>query len=473
MMNERHTRRTITRKRPSRLAWVFLFLFVIIASLTAYLAFSVVRNAIASLSKNPEPPNIQEPFQEPAQDIKRFLDVSTPLQRGDNPPAQAWDGKSPITILLLGVDNRDWEPDNGPPLTDTIILATIDPQNRTASMLSIPRDLWVDVPSQGYHKINQAYRLGIASDYPTGGNGLAIATVENLFGIHIPYYALVDFNAFVRLVDEIHGVKIDVPEAIRVDPLDGRTILIKPGVQTLPGNIALAYVRNRDTIGSDFDRIQRQQQVILGIQQRLTSFEMIPTLIKKAPILYEEIASGVMTNLTLQQVAQLAWLTTQIQPEQVRRFSVQPDQVVNAMSYDGMAILQPIPEELLALRDSFFSTETPTSLETVQEMNPADRILEENTTITLRNGTYTTGLAAQTGEYLQGLDLQVIDIANAEQIYPQTTLIDYTGKPYTLAYLAKILNVPPGKIYQRYDPNSETDIMIILGEDWAAKNNIP
>jgi hypothetical protein len=284
---------------------------------------------------------------------------------------------------------------------------------------------------------------------------------------------LVDFHAFVHLIDEIHGVKIDVPEAIRVDPLDDRTILLKPGIQTLPGNIALAYVRNRDTAGSDFDRIQRQQQVILAIQKRLVRFDMIPTLIQKAPILYEEIASGLMTNLTLQQAAQLAWLTTQISPENVRRFSVQPDQVVNAMSYDGMAILQPIPEEFLALRDTFFSTQTPTSSAVVQEMDPSERTIQENATITLRNGTYTTGLAAETGEYLKGLDIQIVDISNAEKIYAQTTIIDYAGKPYTLAYLSETLKVPPGRIFQRYDPSSETDILIILGEDWAASNPMP
>jgi LCP family protein required for cell wall assembly len=472
-MDRRRNPRIPPKTRPKPLAWVFLVIFAIIASLTAYLAFSMVRSAIASLGKNPDPPNIQEPFQEPAQDLQRFLDVSTPLQSGDNPPAQAWDGHSPITILLLGVDDRDWEPDNGPPLTDTIILATINPQERSAAMLSIPRDLWVEVPGEGYHKINQAYRLGLANGHPTGGNGLAIDTVESLFGIDIPYYALIDFNAFVRLIDEIQGVKIDVPEAIRVAPLDDRTILLKPGIQTLPGNVALAYVRNRDTIGSDFDRVQRQQQVIVAIQKRLIRFDMIPTLIQKAPILYEEIAAGVMTNLTLQQAAQLAWLTTQIPPENVRRFSIQPDQVINAMSYDGMAILQPIPDELLALRDSFFSNETPTSPQVVQEMDPGERTIEENAVVTLRNGTYTTGLASETGEYLRGLNIQIVDIANAEKIYAQTTIIDYAGKPYTLAYLAEILNVPPGRIYQRYDPSSETDIMVILGEDWATNNNMP
>lgn len=473
-MNEIRYQPIPRKKRSNYLLWALLVLFGIFASLTAYLAFSMVRNAIASLGKGPEPPNIQEPQLEPAQNLEQFLDISTPLQRGNGPPAQPWDGKTPITILLLGVDDRDWETDNGPPLTDTIILATIDPQARTASMLSIPRDLWVEVPGQGYHKINQAYLLGEANNNPAGGAGLVMATVESLFDIHIPYYALVNFNAFVYLIDEIGGVKINVPERIQVDPLgDHNTRILKPGIQTLPGDIALAYVRNRDTDGSDFDRIQRQQQVIVAIQQRLIHFEMIPTLIQSAPILYGEIASGMMTNLTLQQAAQLAWLSTKIPLENVRQFYIHPEQVTNAISYDGMAILLPIPEEILALRDTYFSTEPPSNSEIALDMDQDDRIREENAAVALRNGTYTTGLAAATGEYLDEKHIQIISLSNAEQVYAQTTIIDYVGKPYTIAYLAEILNVPPGKIFQRYDPGSETDILVILGEDWAANNDMP
>jgi LCP family protein required for cell wall assembly len=473
-MNQFYHQRKKYKKPQNLLFWGLLFSFLLTASISAYLAFEIVKNMVVSFGMAPEPPIIQEPTPLPAQSAEQFLDLSNPLQTDNGPANVPWDGKSPVTILLLGVDYRDWEAGNGPPLSDTIILATLDPQAQTAGMLSIPRDLWVEIPGYGYHKINQAFSLGEANQEPGGGAGLVIQTVEGLFDITIPYYALIDFNAFVRLIDEINGVKIDVPEAIKVDPLgDHNTLTLQPGVQTLPGDIALAYVRQRDTIGSDFDRAKRQQQVILGIQKRLVSFEMIPTLIEKAPILYDEIASGIKTNLNLQQAVQLAWLTTKIPAENIRSDFIGPEQVFNAMSYDGMAILQPIPEEILRVRDAFFSTEPPTSSEFVLSMTPYDRMFEENADIAIRNGTMTAGLAAQTIDYLLEKNLNVISGTNADQIYAQTTLIDYTGNPYTIEYLAAILNIPPSKIYQRYEPNSEADIVILLGEDWAADNDMP
>jgi len=462
------------KKRINPLFWALLISFLGFASLTSYFAFLIVKDAAASLGISLSPPTIQEPVSEPAQIIETFMDVSVPLQDENGPPPHPWDGKSPVTILLLGVDYRDWETNNGPPLTDTIILATLDPEKRIAGMLSIPRDLWVNIPGYGYHKINQAYQLGEANRKPEGGAGLAIDTVEELFEIDIPYYTLVDFNTFVRLVDEIGGVKINVPEAIMVDPLeDDNTRIIQPGVQTLPGDIALAYVRARNTAGSDFDRAKRQQQVILGIQKRLISFAMIPTLIEKTPILYDEVAKGVKTNFTLQQAVQIAWLTPQIPRENIRQDFIGPDMVVNAISFEGMAILQPIPEEILALRDSFFSDEPPQPPEIVLTMDPGERATEENAEIALRNGTFTAGLAARTEEYLLAKNIDIVSISNADQIYAETTIIDYTGKPYTVQYMADILNVPPGNIFQRFDPSSETDIMIILGEDWAENNDMP
>ncbi len=459
------------KKSSNCLVWFLLFSFLIFAVLTAYLAFSLVQNSVSSSGITILEPNIQEPISTQAREL--LMDVSAPLYEGVGPPPHPWDGHSRVTLLLLGVDDRDWEEDNGPPRSDTIILATIDPQEKTAGMLSIPRDLWVNIPGYGYNKINQAYRLGEVNLEPEGGAGLAIDTVEELFSISIPYFALIDFNSFIRIVDEIGGVKINIPEKIRVDTHDFETHVLQPGVQTLPGDLALAYVRNRQTAGSDFDRIKRQQQVIMGIQERLISFEMLPNLIEKAPILYNEIASGVTTNLTLQQAVQISWLTTQIPKENVKRLVIGPEQVINAISYEGMAILQPVPEEILGLRDSLFSSEISERPEIVEEMSIVERVMQENARVNLRNGTSTAGLGAQTGEYLKENNINVISISNADQHYSQTTIVNYASKPYTLGYLSDILNVPPGKIYQRYDPNSEEDIMIILGEDWAADNDMP
>jgi len=138
-----------------------------------------------------------------------------------------------------------------------------------------------------------------------------------------------------------------------------------------------------------------------------------------------------------------------------------------------MAILQPIPEKILTLRDEFFSTEIPTTSEIASSMSPDDRMVEENAEIEIRNGTVTPGLAARTQDFLIEKEMNVTSVANADQTYAQTTIIDYTGKPYTVQYLAGVLNISPAKIYQRFDPNSESDIIIILGEDWAENNNLP
>jgi LCP family protein required for cell wall assembly len=461
-----------SKRRPNYLVWFLLFSFLVFASLTAYLAFSLVQNAVSSSGEFSPKPDFREPIATQVQEV--LMDVSAPLYEGAGPPPHPWDGMTQVTLLLIGVDDQDWEATNGPSRADTLILATIDPQGKTAGMLSIPRDLWVNIPGYGYNKINQAYWLGEINQEPEGGAGLAMDTVEDLFGIQVPYFALIDFNSFIRVVDEIGGVKIDIPEKIRVDTYhDRKTHILQPGVQTLPGEIALAYVRNRETVGSDFDRAKRQQQVIMGIQERLIGFDMLPNLIDKAPILYKEITSGVKTNLTLQQAVQMAWLTTQIPRENVQQLFIGPEHVINAISFEGMAILQPIPEEILGLRDVLFSHEPLENAEIVEEMSIGERVAEENARVSLRNGTFTAGLAAQTGDYLAGKDINVISVSNADQIYLQTTIINYSGKPYTLGFLSEILSVPPGKIYQRFDPDSGEDILVILGEDWAEQNDMP
>ncbi len=103
-----------------------------------------------------------------------------------------------MTIMLVGLDYRDWLANQGPSRSDTMILLTIDPVSKTAGMLSIPRDMWVDIPGFGYSKINNAYAWGELYKLPGGGPGLAMKTVENFLGIPIQYYAQVDFSAFVE-----------------------------------------------------------------------------------------------------------------------------------------------------------------------------------------------------------------------------------------------------------------------------------
>ena len=116
--------------------------------------------------------------------------------------------------------------------------------------------------------------------------------MEELLGVPIDYYAQIDFGAFVRFIDEIGGVKVDVREEDRRSTRWAITTPrpLTPGMQTLNGELALAYARARKTEGGDFDRAQRQQEVIMAIRDRILSADMLPTLISKAPVLYQELS---------------------------------------------------------------------------------------------------------------------------------------------------------------------------------------
>ena len=105
--------------------------------------------------------------------------------------------------------------------------------------------------------------------------------------------------------------------------------------------------------------------------------------------------------------------------------------------------------------------------------DPVELRKQENARVAVLNGTYTAGLAARTAEYLrqQGIDVEQTD--NAQDVYELTTIIDYTGKIYTSQYLATLMNIQPSEVYSRYDPNSEYDIVILLGNDWVTTNPMP
>ena len=295
-----------------------------LAGIAGLLAFGLVRNIVLGKGLNGGAnPQISE-AEATAQALDPLSAQSTPNPNAPSslPTLTPWDGAGRVTVLLIGLDYRDWQAGEGASRSDTMILLTLDPLTKTAGMLSIPRDMWVAIPGFQHGKINTAYYLGEAYKLPGGGPGLAVKTVEQFLGVPINYYAQVDFGAFVKFIDELGGIKVDVPEKIKVDLLgDGSSTIktLQPGVQVLPGEWALAYARNRYTQGGDFDRAKRQQQVILGIRDRVLSLDMLPTLIQKAPTLYQQLSSGVHTNLTLDQVVRLALLAKDVPIDEIKQ----------------------------------------------------------------------------------------------------------------------------------------------------------
>jgi polyisoprenyl-teichoic acid--peptidoglycan teichoic acid transferase len=287
-----------------------------------------------------------------------------PLDPGEDtvpayyPTPEPWEGEERVTMLILGVDFGDWDSPGraGPPRADTLLVLSVDPVAKTAGMLSIPRDLTVDIPGiLNPNRINTAHRFGEIYEMPGGGPGLTIRTVENLLGMPVHYYVRVDFRAFERIIDEIGGITVDVQQEIRVDPLGSdNAITLEPGEQFMDGPTALAYARARNTPRGDFDRILKQQQVVMAVREQVLRLEMLPLLIFKAPHLFQELSEGLQSDLPLDQAIRLAWSSRSIKPADIQTGAIGPNQLYREITEEGLSVYRAHPDRVRWLRDQVF-----------------------------------------------------------------------------------------------------------------------
>jgi LCP family protein required for cell wall assembly len=339
-----------------------------------------------------------------------------------------------------------------------------------AAILSLPRDLWVEIPGFQVDKINQAHFLGDVYDYPGGGPALAVETVESALGIKIDYFATVNFDAFVQFVDEIGGIDVEVPETIDdttypdscygYDPF-----FIREGNHHLDGQDALKYARTRATFGGDVDRAGRQQQVILAVRDKVLRLNMVAQLLTKAPELWRIFQQNVETNLTLNEAIQLGLLAQDIPSENINNQVLDYDYVYNEVAPNGQAVLIPVRDKIRVLRDQLFA---PPAIPTPVIENLPQMMVEENARVAVYNGTQEFGLAAATQNYLLGFDINVVDVGNADEgDYQSTQVIDYGTNPNTTMYITRLMQIPPLNISSASSqPDGEFDVLVIVGNDW-------
>lgn len=396
--------------------------------------------------------------------------VPTPIvELGQDLPT--WNGSDRVTILLMGLDYRDWIANEGPPRTDSMMLVTLDPLARTAGMLSIPRDLWVAIPGFEHNRINTAYAQGEAFKAPGGGPGLAMRTVENLLGVPVQYYAVIDFHTFERMVDEIGGVNLEITEDVLISPIGGTTRWLWEGAREhLDGADTLAYARARKTEGGDFDRAQRQQQVAMALRDTVLNLDMLPTLMTKAPALYQDLSEGIRTNLSLDQMISLGVLALQTPMGSIQRGVIAPpDEVTLEMLPSGAEVLKPVPDRIRELRDRIF-TQTSAVGPSLPEENPAEGARIEAARISVRNGSGMEGLATQTAEYFKAQGLNVVEVGNADRLdYDKSMLlVENATYPYAVRFLAGLLSLSQSQILQPVSSDPDFDLIVILGQDWAS-----
>ncbi len=369
--------------------------------------------------------------------------VFEPFQTSGGAQGALWSGQERLNVLLLGIDTRPGHEAEGQN-TDTIIVFTVDPVNRSAGMLSIPRDTLVTIPGHGEDKINAAFAFG--------GPDLARKTVSQLVGVPIHSYALVDFRGFSRIVHAVGGVLVDAPlpvrdEAYPTEDFGVTRLDLRAGPQQMAGETALRYSRSRHD-SNDFSRAERQQRVIAALTRHAREHATLLEL----PALVDELADAVRTDLDPGSALPLLRLGLAIDTKDIDRRVLrspsgdEPGQLREINSAGGYYLL-PIKSALSAL---------------VAELFYDPRVRAEAATVELRAPSTKATLAHELRDDLERRHYRVARVASGGGGSHTTVIVRNGAKRYSAEQLAKTL----GATVTRGNVDSDADIVAVLGDDF-------
>jgi LCP family protein required for cell wall assembly len=375
-----------------------------------------------------------------------------------------WVNVPALNVLLLGTDARPDEADV--PRTDTMILASLDPQSQSLGLLSLPRDLWLPIPGLGFSsKINTAYQLGETEGYPGGGPQLAKDTVSSFIGQPVQYFVRVNFQGFVELVDLIGGVDVVVPATIHDDqyPTEDygyQTFHLDAGVQHLDGETALKYVRTRN-IDDDYSRARRQQQVIRAVADKVLRADMLPTLLPKLPRLLYTMRSSIETDIPMAVMLDLANYARGAALRDVRQLVLDNHFGEETYAENGAWILLPDRALVRGALANFFAPSTGAGSSVAQLGTDWIRI-------EVLNGTGEPGVAARTRDLLEAQGWRVVSIGDADRSdYGRTLIINYGVPKELVDQVGTDLEIQPNlSSLNGLNSSSPVDVRIVVGRDF-------
>jgi LCP family protein required for cell wall assembly len=263
---------------------------------------------------------------------------------GSNIRLTPWDGKSRFTMVLVGLDRRPGETGLAY-RTDTMMLISIDPATQRIGVLSIPRDLYVQIPGYGsLQRVNSPMVYG-ETRQPGYGPTLMMQTVQLNLGIRVHDYVAVDFKAFIDIVDAIGGITVTtnytINDRLYPDMNYGYDPFYLPaGTHQLNGYDALRFARTRHG-DSDIQRAERQQQTIMAIRDKVLNFGQLPSLIGQAPALWQSLSNNVYTGLTFEQLIQLGLYVKDIPSENITMGVIGFEYLLPYTTPDGASVLIP------------------------------------------------------------------------------------------------------------------------------------
>lgn len=382
-------------------------------------------------------------------------------------------------ILLLGSGDANHD---SPDLTDTILVLSLNHDEESVSMLSVPRDLWIDIPGHGGSRINRVFQDYQKEYGRSGALEIVEESVGRIIKQDIHYYAKVDFKVFKDLVDTVGGIDIEIPnkycdyeypdeELVGYDPF-----CIEKGVHHIDGEMALRLARSRHgvhldendnimALSSDFDRAGRQQQILMGVKTRVKESGILssPTGIKE---LYDTFINNVETNLGFREIWALAGFGVKLKNENLARAVLLDNSETRFGSflynpprdlYSGASVLRPRGESFEKIQEftaMFFSE---------------PKFFVEKPRIELLNGTGTPGLAQSVSDDLVPFGFNVVSLGNTEDgVKRERTVIifphDEEKFPATKSIIRSFI---PGVITHRGEnySNNQIDITVELGSD--------
>ena len=357
------------------------------------------------------------------------------------PGETAFKGNKTLNILCLGLDNNYDE--RGIAYTkgsrsDTMFVLSIDSSAQRVSMLSIPRDTWVNIPGYGYEKINGAYALG--------GLELAKKTVSAFLGVPIDHYVIIRIKAAKEIIDAIGGLELDVMKDMDYDDNWGNLhIHLKKGPQKLDGMQAVGYARFRHDEEGDWGRMKRQQQVINAIIRELKKPDNLPKIDKLIGI----VRANIETDFSAPEIVDICRLYKDFDRQNMLTGIIKGD---DAVSESGASIIIPYESEKKKLVKRLLIRE-------------GSEIINDKK-LAIYNGSQTQGLATELATYFESQGYEIVKIADAERYdYEDSAIVSYTKDGLVNPDIKNILGYIT--IQKGTDPPSQEDYTIIIGNKWV------
>ncbi|MDB5166584.1 MAG: hypothetical protein JWM37_656 [Candidatus Saccharibacteria bacterium] len=449
-----HKKKRSFKSYTKRAALVFVALIVFSGG---WMGFKVYRN-IAKITNNSNPFSLLSAFQ---------------------PVTLKGQDTGRVNILLAG-NSADDPGHQGSNLYDSIMILSLDTRDNTAFMLSVPRDLLVDIPSLGYQKINTTGTVKDfrAAGYPNGGMGQLEALLEKNLGLDINYYALINYTAFRDTVNAVGGVSVNIASTDKrglYDPniakVDGGPLKLTNGTQQLDGQTALNLARARGDHSraygfpaSDFDRTAHQRQLLMALKAKVSSSSVLADPLKIGK-LADAMGNNISTDMKLNEMETFYSLTRKLNDGQIKSYNINKldnkQMLANYTTSAGQSALVPA-----AGVDDFSDIQA-----SVRKLSSTDPLVKESASVVILNGGDIAGLAKRQANSLTAKGLNVLTTADAPEGMLNTTVISGAGaasKTGTKAALQKLYGVTTTTNAALAKQYPSADFIIVLGTNFGA-----